>query len=701
MKKIILLTLVLALLLTGCSGFDKKTFSHLEENGTKYNARIYENRFQVFQDDEWKSINIKAVNIKDTIPLSISGENKIDEKIYANWINSIGEMNANAIKIDCIYPPEFYKSLLKHNKGSKNPIYLLQGIPMDMDFLRENPDPFKLDNILTFKEEISKTIDIIHGHAGSEYTYDVSSYLIGWILGNEWDPMVIDNTNKTRLDKGEYEGDYIYTEDANPFEHFLANVMDHTIDYEMKNYQWQHPISFFNNATTDPLNHIYEPILEENLVSINPNKIKLIDYNPGQFAFYNVYPYYPEFLNLDPKYTKYIDHRGKTNSYAGYIHDLVDFHELPILIGGFGISSSRGMSQINIHNLNDGLNSEESQGNILAKMYEDLIYEKTLGGIISDWQDEWFEKSWSNIQNPKENMGLLDFHSDKISIDGSKKDWTKLKSQPIYETGKKDDSFIKKVYVEHDERYLYMGIEYRDLKGTPLDTLIFLDTIDNQGNTTNPFNENIKTITGTDFIIHIGENGSSRVLVDAYYDPFYYQYGHISKLIPQEELFTNRESELYNPIRMPISKNIKHHRTGFLIPFMDYETGILTYGNGNPESDDYNSLADYCIDKKGKFMELKIPWELMNFVNPSTREIIGDIYVNGIDSNITIDGINISLAVYDPNSPEIFHTLPKSESESIPLDLTYKYTWDFWSETEPLDRLKQSYYIIKDLFSRY
>ena len=113
--------------------------------------------------------------------------------------------------------------------------------------------------------------------------------------------------------------------------------MDHTLNYEMEKYQWQHPISFVNSATTDPLIHPYEPVVEEDLVSINPNKIKLKNSKAGQFAFYNIYPYYPEFLNLDPKYTKYLDHRGKANNYAGYIRDLVDFHELPIIIGEFGI----------------------------------------------------------------------------------------------------------------------------------------------------------------------------------------------------------------------------------------------------------------------------------------------------------------------------------------------------------------------------
>ncbi len=701
MKKIVILTMATIILLTGCSNINKNTYEYIEENGVKYNAKIEENSFQVFQNNEWKTINIKAINLLDVVPNSKSLGENIDEKTYIRWIKSIGEMNANVIKINTIHPPEFYKALIKYNKDSENPIYLFQGITMDEDFLKENPDPFKLDNIIPFKEKIIKTIDVIHGQAGEEYKYDVSSYLIGWILGGKWDPILVDNTNKTRTDKGDYEGEFIYTEDANPFEHFIANIMDHTLNYEMEKYQWQHPISFVNSATTDPLIHPYEPVVEEDLVSINPNKIKLKNSKAGQFAFYNIYPYYPEFLNLDPKYTKYLDHRGKANNYAGYIRDLVDFHELPIIIGEFGIPSSRGLSKISVHNWNKGLNSEEEQGNILTKMYEDIIYQGALGGIISNWQDDWFGNPWSNVQDPKQHLGLLSFRSDKIIIDGSKKDWNKIKSEPIYKSEKKDDNLIKSVYMEHDEKYLYMGIEYKDLKNNLLNTLIFLDTIDNQGNTINPFNENIKTQNGTDFIIHISENSPSKILVDAYYDSFYYQYGHIKKTIPEEEGFTKKENELYNPTRLPISPIITHHKTGLIVPFSYYETGILTHGNGNPESEEYNSLADYCINKKDNFLELRIPWTLINFTNPNTKEILGDIYVDGIESTIKIDGIKVSLASYDSNIPEKFSTFPKSNSGTIPGELSHKYTWEPWNEVETPERLKQSYYIIKDIFSKY
>lgn len=59
-------------------------------------------------------------------------------------------------------------------------------------------------------KNIERTADVIHGnttlaaekgHAYGEYNYDVSQYLAGWILGIEWDPDMVIETNKNMLIK--------------------------------------------------------------------------------------------------------------------------------------------------------------------------------------------------------------------------------------------------------------------------------------------------------------------------------------------------------------------------------------------------------------------------------------------------------------------------------------------------------------------
>ena len=60
-------------------------------------------------------------------------------------------------------------------------------------------------------------------------------------------------------------------------------------------------------------------------------------------------------------------------------------------------------------------------------------------------------------------------------------------------------------------------------------------------------------------------------------------------------------------------------------------TGILHYGNSNPDAIDYNSLSDF-YSKNGN-IEIRIPWQMLNFSNPSEMEIHDDYYENyGVDS---------------------------------------------------------------------
>ena len=49
-----------------------------------------------------------------------------------------------------------------------------------------------------------------------------------------------------------------------------------------------------------------------------------------------------------------------------------------------------------------------------------------------------------------------------------------------------------------------------------------------------------------------------------------------------------------------------------------------TRGNSNPEAANFNSLTDYCFAEHA--VELQLPWELLNFSNPSRNPDYDDYY---------------------------------------------------------------------------
>ena len=57
-----------------------------------------------------------------------------------------------------------------------------------------------------------------------------------------------------------------------------------------------------------------------------------------------------------------------------------------------------------------------------------------------------------------------------------------------------------------------------------------------------------------------------------------------------------------------------------------WNAGHLVHGDGNPDHADYNSLADFCFGSL--CVEIRLPWNLLNVMDPSSMKIADDYYEN-------------------------------------------------------------------------
>lgn len=671
--------------------------------GLSYNARLNKDRYEVLVDGKWQSITIKGVNIGMARPGVFPGEAGISEEEYARWFEYIGEMGANTIRVYTLHPPGFYKALKKYNETHENPLYVFHGVWIDEEPLEEALDVYG-EPTEQFQTEIARIIDVIHGnatieqkpgHAYGNYTADISPYVIGWMLGIEWYPYMVEGTNEKHAGKAQHDGQYFSTKDAAPFEIWLAEQLEYTAHYEADNYGWIRPFSFTNWVTTDLLDHPYEPSEQEDYASVNPNVIYVENEaeSVGQFASYHVYPYYPDFLNYTPKYVNYKDFRGEKNNYAGYLNDLHAAHRLPVLISEFGIPASRGLTHVNPFGWNQGFMAEDEQGKILVRLYEDILNEDMLGGLVFTWQDEWFKRTWntmdldnpdqrpywSNAQTNEQQFGILSFDRLKKKVDGDTSDW--FGQEPLY----KSDSEIEKMYVDSDERYLYLRLDMNQTQfNKDYYPVIYLDTLAGQGNTT--YNGQ-KLPAEADFIIELKGDEESRVRVDAYYDMYQYIYGHQLNMIDfkgQRQKNTGQFNNIYFALNKEMTIPIlnKHY------DFVSYETGKLRRGNANPASDQYDSLADYQINETDGVIEVRIPWLMLNITDPSRREAWSDLYANEELSYEIIKGIGIGAIIMKDGKG----------GARLPANEVSRYKWDTWTFPESKERLKESYYILKEKF---
>jgi len=680
-----------------------------------YNARVQGQSFEVLKDGKWEPIVFKGVNIGMGKPGAFPGEAAITEEEYYQWFQQIAEMNANTIRIYTLHPPGFYRALGKYNEKHPNkPLYILHGVWMNEEGLADSLDAYNEETLKDFQLEMKRMVDVIHGnkyvepkvgHASGLYDVDVSKYVIGWVLGIEWYPHMVVGTNDKHATIGQYNGTYFETKNATPFEHWLAEQMDLITLYEKDKYNWLRPMSFTNWVTTDLLKHPSEPSEDEDLVGVNPNVIytKGEMQSPGQFASYHVYPYYPDFFNFDKDYLNYVDFRGHKNSYAGYLKELHEAHRMPVLIAEFGIPASRGKTHENVYGWNQGQMSEQAQGETLQHLFEDIMHEGLLGGLVFTWQDEWFKRTWntmdyddpnrrpfwSNAQTNEQQFGLLSFDRLKVKVDGNTEEW---KGTQLYDTTPSDSTDFA---VDYDEKYLYLKIKNDILQKTS--PRILLDVVPEQGNTSATSIKDMTFSNGIDFIVELNKDGNSRVVIDEYYDFYDFFYGYRLKMIPPRMPVITKNSGKFSPIYYVLNKQLYLPEQKITTDFSAYETGKLLYGNANPEAKDYNSLVDYTWTENN-VVELRIPWLLIQSKDPSQREFMGDLYKDGEKASVKVDNIYIG-ALFVDKEGKVIQSLPEARNHVLP-PLT-AYSWEKWETPKYQERLKQSYFILQKLFKEY
>ncbi|MCE5342102.1 MAG: HEAT repeat domain-containing protein [Eubacteriales bacterium] len=662
-----------------------------DSRGVSYTAKVEGKNFYVLDaQGQWKDTFLAGVDIGLGVPGAFPGEFAIGYDTYFDWLTQIGEMGSNVVRVYTPQAPAFYYALYEYNRVAASPLYLMQGVYMDEEDVAKYADVFNPQSttIAEMRQDIVDCVNMLHGNAvigakagkaSGVYRYDVSKYVIGWILGIECEAYLVNGTNEAHPEIKEYQGKYVYTENASAFEVFIAQMNELVIAYETEHYDMQRPVAFSNWVTTDPLTHPNEPRAAEDSAVIDVEHIKGTElFNAGFFASYHVYPYYPDFLNF-PSGDTSVD----ADSYYAYVLSLVDYHTMPVLISEFGLPTARGVTHINhLSGLNQGGNSETQQGEGLVHMLGDIHMAGCMGGIVFAWQDEWFKTSWNtmdfddssarpkwqNVESSEENFGLTAFTVfSGIEIDGDDSDWNGVRSL--------DGSEVK---VDYNEAYLYLRLPVEDFEQQTY--YVPIDTIAKEGNASY---QGVSFAQYADFLLVLNGRENTCLLVDPYYNVNYKLYG--KELFSQAELdvFAVLGNGAFIDVQQVICNKLLMPQTGQEVPVQLWDTGKMLYGNSNPRSEEYSSLADFCAGEG--FVEIRIPWMLLNFADPSSGKILHSLHTESGFGFESISSIAIGLA-------------KANETETVAMSA---YTLPSWGAVSYQQRMKQSYYMLQKVFPQY
>ncbi len=387
--------------------------------------------------DEGKPFFIKGVNLGAALPGKTFTEFPKDKEVYASWLQQMRALNINTIRVYTLLPPTFYQALYEYNEASEQTIYLLQEIwpeeyPADHNYLGEAYNK-------TYHQEIEYAVHAMHGNvnipkrdyrAYGMYNYDVSKYLMGYLVGREMEPEEVKATDALNAGYG-FTGRYLYSvSGATPTEAWLASGCDYALKIENMFYSDSPLVAIVSWPTLDPKSHDSEwnaegdkskmyndsAVVDIDNIGINASTVT------GFFGAYHIYPNYPDFMNNEKAYDDYSDDEGRFR-YGGYLKEFMAGHvKYPAVVAEYGISTS----QITAHYSPDGYDhgglSEEMQGQGIVRMTKSIINEGYSGAIIFEWMDEWAKKTWTtepymipynknpfwhNKLDPEQNYGLM------------------------------------------------------------------------------------------------------------------------------------------------------------------------------------------------------------------------------------------------------------------------------------------------------
>lgn len=421
----------------------------------------------------------KGVNIGAALPGKTFTEFPKDKALYLNWFAQISDLGYNTVRIYTLLPPEFYQALYEFNAANNEPLFLLQEIwpeehPEEGNYLADNYNSI-------YKKEIEMDIRAIHGdiyiperafRAYGAYLYDVSPYILGYLVGRELEPDEVEATDKLNIGYL-YKGDFIFSEqDATPTESWLAASCDYALQVEAELYDNSPLVGIVNWPTLDTIVHDSEwnsegdkSLQYNDKISVDINHIAIHEEKVnGFFGAYHIYPNYPDFMNNDTQYDAYQDDEGRFR-YGGYLEAFMKQHKkYPAIVAEYGVSTSSVTAHFSPDGLNHGGNSEKEQSQMIARMTDAIVREDYAGAVVFEWIDEWAKKTWStenymipyerhvlwhNVLDPEQNYGLVAVEAKPTTF------------ETLYESTE-IDSAIEKVEVGQNASYLTIKLTFNE-----------------------------------------------------------------------------------------------------------------------------------------------------------------------------------------------------------------------------------------------
>jgi hypothetical protein len=641
----------------------------IEQEGLRLPARVQDEKLALAVDGRFEPRFWPGVNLGVTTPGHHPGELAPTREDYDRWLDGMRRLGARVVRVYTILRPVFYEALDAHNRRHPEaPLYFIQGVWIPEEEFLAARDAYAPEVTDGFDDEIADAVAVVHGdaelperpgHASGRYTTDVARWLLAWSPGVEWDPQATNATDErnrgARLPAGRY---IAATGDATPMERWLAARLDHLATLEAER-GWSRPVTFTNWLTTDPLDHPREPLRKEDMVSVDATHVHATDRWPGGFfASYHAYPYYPDFLRLE--------YRDARDPYAAYLRELKAHHAgQAVMVTEFGVPTGIGAAHRGPLGRDQGDHSEQEAAAMDADMLGVIQREGYAGGVLFEWTDEWFKRTWNtmdvelaegrplwpNAMTNEEQFGVIAVEPGEkpaVTVDGRDSEW---------EGG-------GGLRVTHDAGYLYLLLRDRPAGAT---TLGF--DVRPGGNGGLP-----GVARDADVAVTVGPGRRARVAQAAWTDPISFMYGVARDYVPVDRADLVRGSGAWVSPRLILNRPYTVPGTSVQRPTELMDVGRLRWGTADPAAPGYDGRVTVAGDEA--VTELRIPWALLTFSDPS-KHMVWEPRRDGSIGALRVGALRIELR-----------------------GQVVEYEWDDWTAVPWRERRKAGWSTLARAFAR-
>jgi tetratricopeptide repeat protein len=709
-------------------------------------ARTQARHFEIATGSGWRPFYVQGVNLGVALPGRYPSQFPTDSATYAGWLDTLAGMHANTVRVYTILPPSFYRALRAWNLSHPSrALWLIHGVWTELPPRHDFDHPAWKGE---FQNEMRRVVDLIHGaatieprsgHAAGSYDADVSRWVLGYIIGREWEPFAVKAYDARKPGTAEYQGRYLRVRQGSAMDLWLAQQCDLMLAYEADRYNALRPIAYTNWPTLDPLRHPTEATIAEEAAwrhrSGRPSEAKKLEYendaigidanlveptaaNPvGWFASYHAYPYYPDFMMLDPSYRTARSPEGPS-SYFGYLQDLVSYHAtMPTLISEYGVPSSRGVAHLHPQGWGHGGHDERSMAAIDARLTREIRQAGAAGSILFAWMDEWFKKNWAvieyeipkdntrlwhNLMDAEQNYGILGQYAGEGSttprLGGDASRWLALsvlqRAESVTTGGP------RRARAGFDESFYYLAVELSPGR-FPWDSLgiqLVIDTyLPKLGQHRLP-RSGARSEIGFEFLIDLVSPDSAAMKVtpdynrhDSRVDPATGDdFGRFSR---RPVIIRNRGDARFDSLFI-ITNRARFGRDGTFYPAKGYDRGRLRHG-----TETASTLADWYLDQHAGLVELRIPWDLLNVTDPSSRTLLYDRDSTGAFGTATAEDFHVGILIYRKSGGrEVVGALPALEGGVWRAASFNPWHWVGWTKPSSYARLKPVYDSLKLLW---